>query len=412
MYGSQKDIQHNLKCFFVDGITFAPTMSLISITTVIPYFLSELGASTFQVALATSMTLICVFLTQPFFGYIASKAAKMNKTFSRILFIQRTLFLLYILLIPVFTYSDTALIAVFLVSWCIYNLFVGSYVVFYAPLVIRLLPPNRRGAVRGIGAAIGALIGAGLSALIPIILGRIAFPYNYMTIFAIGLFFLLANATVFFLMRQSEDMEPNEPMGMTQYIKKMPETIGESPSFRAMILTCLFLAVANALLPYYTLYAIREFSATETDIAILAILATFAGAITQVVLGHVIDKRGPRITTAISAFLLVAAGVLALTTSSLILFFVVWILANLSNSGFQMSASLLLGEVSPPTKLPLYVGVYFTISTALSAIIVLGLSSTPENVGFVPLFITILTCGLLSLTVNQFILRKRLMKKA
>jgi len=54
MYGSQKDIKHNLLLFFVDGVVFTPAMTLISVTAVIPYFLAQLGASTFQIALAAS----------------------------------------------------------------------------------------------------------------------------------------------------------------------------------------------------------------------------------------------------------------------------------------------------------------------------------------------------------------------
>ena len=408
MYGSHENIQHNLKMFFIDGITFMPSMALISVTAVIPYFLDQLGASTFQIALASSMTLICVFITQPFFGFIASRSKVMNRTFWKILLLQRCSFLLFILLIPVLAGAEEMLINVFLVFWCVYNIFVGSYSVFHTPLLIRLLPPDKRGAIRGIGFAIGSLLGVGLSALIPLILTHITFPHNYMVIFLIGLLFQFANTFVFYFMRESENAPPTESMGLAQYIKQMPSSIQESPPFRASILTCIFLAIANSLLPYYTLYAIRTFSATETNIAVLAGLAIFTGAVAHIVFGYIVDRHGPRVIAAIVACLIVAAGVLALTTNSLILLFVTWVLANLGNSGTMLATSLLLGEVSPPTKLPLYVGVYFTISMALSAIIVLLLAPVLEGLGFTSLFAIVLTCGLASFLINIFVLRSRL----
>jgi len=408
MYGSQADIRHNLKMLFIDGITFMPSMALISITAVIPYFLNQLGASTFQIALATSMTMICVFLTQPFFGYIASRSKIMNRTFGKILLTQRISFLIFILLIPVFSGSNSLLVILFLISWCIFNVFVGSYTVFHTPLVIKLLPPDKRGTIRGLGFAIGSFLGVGMSALIPLILSRIVFPYNYMMIFSMGLFFLFINAIIFFFLRQSDDIPPNEPMEMTQYLKQMPSTIRENPSFRAMILTCLFLAIANSLLPYYTLNAIRVFSATETHIALLAGLAIFSGAVSYIVLGYIVDRRGPRYIAVIIAVCLAAAGIVALITNSLNFLFVAWVLANFSNNGSMMATSLLIGEVSPSTKLPLYVGVYFTISTALSAVIILLFAPVLENLGFMPLFATVLTCGLLSFIINVFVLKKRL----
>jgi len=408
MYGSEKDIRHNLKVFFIDGVSFMPSMALISITSVIPYFLDELGATTFQIALAASLALICCLLPQPVFGFIASKSVMMHITFGKILLLQRFIFLAFVLLIPLLAWSNALLINVFLVFWGIFNVFVGSYSVFFTPLVIRLLPPDRRGSIRGIGLAIGSFLGVGMSALIPVILERILFPYNYMVIFLIGLFFLLVNATFFFFMRQSKDAVPNEPMGMKRYIKLMPSSLKESPSFRAMVITCTFLAIANSLLAYYTLYAIREFYATEAHIAALTGLAVFSAAIAHVAFGYLVDRYGPRFIALIAACLVAVSGVMALTTNSLNLLFVAWVFANLSNSAYPLIAALLAGEVSPPSKLPLYVGVQTTISLAISAVIVLVLAPVLENLGFAPLFATVLICALLSFAINAFILKKRM----
>jgi len=408
MYGSQKDIRHNLKLFVMDGVSFMPSLALISITAVIPFFLDQLGATTFQIALAASMTMICALLTQPLFGVIASRSAVMNRTFGKILLLQRSIFLIFIVLIPVFAGADALLVNLFLIFWAIFNLFAGSYAVFHTPLVLKLLPPNKRGAIRGIGFAIGSFIGVGMSALIPVILLRFAFPYNFTVIFALGLFFLMINASIFFFMRQSKDTTPNEPMGLSQFIGQMPASIRENPAFRAMILTCLFLAVANAGLPYYTLYAIRVFSATETHIALLAGLAILSGAIALVGFGYISDRYGPRIVAVIGAGLTVVAGALALATSSLTALFAAWVLANMANSAFPLVVTLLLGEVSPPAKIPLYVGVHTTISMAVSTAFVLLLAPALERVGFMPLFLLVLVCGLGSLLANVFVLKKRL----
>jgi len=410
MYGSQKDIRHNLKVFVIDGISFMPSMAFISITAVIPFFLYQLGASTFQIALAAAMTMICGFFSQPLFGVIASHSTAMNRTFGKILLIQRLIFLLFVLLIPVFASEHALLVTLFLIFWAIFNIFAGSYAIFHTPLVLKLLPPDQRGAIRGMGHAIGSFIGVGMTALIPLILLRFAFPYNFMVVFACGLFFLLANALIFFLMRQSKDAVPNEPMDVGQYIKQMPSSIRENRAFRAMILTCLFLAIANALLPYYTLYAISAFSATEAHIATLTGLAILFGAVAHIGFGYVADRYGPRVVAILAACFTVAAGAIAFGTHSLNFLFVAWVLANISNSGFPLIVTLLLGEVSPATKLPLYVGVHTAISMALSTVVVLLLAPALEHIGFGSLFVLVLACGILSLLANLFVLRKRLVK--
>jgi MFS family permease len=174
-----------------------------------------------------------------------------------------------------------------------------------------------------------------------------------------------------------------------------------------MIVTVIFLAIAHSILPYYTLYAIRVFSATEAHIALFAGLAILSGAIANISFGVIVDRYGPRVVAVIGACLVILAGTLALTTNSLNILFAIWLIANISNISFVSAVSLLLGEISPTAKLPLYVSVYTTISTALSAVIVLVLAPILENFGFMPLFVIVLVCGVCSLSLNVFVLSKR-----
>jgi len=411
VFGSEKNIRHNLRLFFIDGIVFMPAMTLISITTVIPYFLEQLGASTLQIAMAASMAMVCTFITQPLFGSLASRARELRRTFGKILLTQRTIFLVFVLCIPLFSANPPMLTWMFLAFWGVFNIFVGSYNVFYTSLLMKLLPPEKRGAVRGAGFAIGSGLGVAMAALIPMVLSRVVFPYNFVLIFSIGILFLLVNGTLFLLMKEHEDIESREPMGIVQYIKGFRTSILSDVPFRTLILTSTFLVIANSLLPFYTVYAIRIFSATESNVATLAALAVVSNAIGFIVFGLVIDRRGPFSALVIAACMIISAAIFALVTNTLILLFVAWVLANLGATSYGMTASLMLGEVTPAGKLPLYVGVLTTISLATSSAVLLLLAPTLEHMGFAPLFLTVLICGAAGLFASLFILRKHLVNK-
>ena len=408
LYGSERNIKHNLFLFFIDGIAFTPAMTLISITTVIPYFLTHLGASNFQIALAISIPLICNFVGQPFFGFVATHSRVMNKTFGNILLLQRLIFLGFVLCIPLFARTGTIFVWIFLFCWSVFNFFVGSYGVFYTPLMLNLLPPDKRGVIRGMGDAVGSGLGLAVAALIPLLLGRFAFPVNYTLIFSFGSLFLIMDAIIFYFMRQHEHVTPNLPMSIVQYLREMPFSIRTNVPFRAFILTSMFLVAANSLLPYYTLYAIRVFKATESHIAIFAGLAVISNAVGYIVFGAITDRRGPNKTMILAAIFVLLAGAIALSTKSLGMLFVAWALANIGNTGYSLTSSILLGAVSPLTKLPLYVGVQTTISLALSSAVLLLLAPIMESIGYVLLFATVFACGLFSLLINLFILQKQL----
>jgi len=407
MYGTKKDIKYNLSLFFIDGMLFMPAMTLIAVATVIPFFLEQLGATTFQIAVAASLPFICTFLAQPFFGSIASRTRLMGKTFGWILLIQRAIFLAFAISIPVFAINLPLLVWMFLFFWGVFNIFVGSYSVFFTPLLLKLLPPEKRGAMRGIGFAIGSLMGVGIAALgIPFILNGFAFPYNFVIIFAAGAVLLLFDAVLFLLMREHEDVEPRIPLSIIQYIKGIPSSVRDDALFRSMIIMCTFLVIANALLPYYTVYAIREFSATEAHVATLTALAVVSAAFSHVVFGLVVDRWGPMPTSVIAACLVIMAGGLALVTNSLYLLYAAWVFANLGNICYMLTATLLLDKVTSSGKLPLYVGVLTAISMAFSSAVLLSLAPVLEYIGFDLLFVVILVCGIASLAVNLLIFRR------
>ena len=406
MYGSQKNIRRNLALFFVDGISFTLSMTFISITTIIPFFLEQLGATTFQIAMAAAMVPICTFVTQPFFGSLASRAKKLSKTFAKILFLQRCCFLLFAVTIPLF--SHNMLVITFLVAWGVFNLFVGSYSVFFAPLILKLLPPDKRGGLRGIGFALGSGLSIAVAASFPFIFYNISFPYDFMLIFVLGSVIMFSNALVFALLKEHDDVEPRIPMKLAEYTAGIFTSLRDNAGLRAMILTCTFLMVTISLLPYYTVYAIRVFDATEANIATLAALAVASGAVGHIVFGFVVDKRGPVFTVTIVACVVAIAGALALFTNSLTFLFVAWSVANFGTTGYFSSATLLLGEIGVPGKLPLYAGVLNVVSLSFSATALLVLAPVVEHIGFNWLFIIIMSCGILSLLVNIFIFRRAL----
>ena len=78
-YGGEKNVRRNLFLYIIDDLSFVSAMALISITTVIPFFLEQLEVSTLQMAIVTSLALVCTFVTHPFFGAIASRAKKCTR---------------------------------------------------------------------------------------------------------------------------------------------------------------------------------------------------------------------------------------------------------------------------------------------------------------------------------------------
>lgn len=410
-YGGPRTVKRNVLLFVLDGVTFQPSTALISMTTVIPLFFEQLRASTLEFAVATASVSVGMFVSQPVFVSLCSRVRRMGRFFAWILFAQRAIFLAFVVSMPLLAGNPSAMTWVFLASWAVFNLMAGSGTVFNVPLMLKLLPPNRRAGMRGVGIAIGSIIALGMAALIPVVIERISYPQDFMVLFGIGLLFLFANAAGFWLMDESEDVEPRHPLRVAEYMKAIPATLIGDPVFRAMVGSCVALVVANSLIPFYTLHAIRDLSASEGQVSLLAGLAIVTGVAVSLVFGFLIDRRGPVRLSPVAAVAVTAAGIVGLVANSFPALVVAWVLANLGNACYMQTTMLMLGDVSPKGKAPLYVGILFSISMLLSSVVVLGLAPVLESLGFTALFVLVSVCGAVGWYLNVRVFQPRLARQ-
>lgn len=410
-YGGPRTVKRNVLLFVLDGVTFQPSTALISMTTVIPLFFEQLRASTLEFAVATAAVSVGMFVSQPVFVSLCSRVRRMGKSFAWILFAQRAMFLAFVVSMPLLAGNPSAMTWAFLASWAVFSLMAGSGTVFNVPLVLKLLPPNRRAGMRGVGIAIGSIISLGMAALIPVVIERISYPQDFMVLFGIGLLFLFANAAGFWLMDESEDVEPRHPLRVAEYMKAISVTLIGDPVFRAMVGSSVALVVANSLIPFYTLHAIRDLSASEGQVSLLAGLAIITGVAVSLGFGFLIDRRGPVTLSPVAAVAVTAAGIVGLVANSFPTLVVAWVLANLGNACYMQTVMLMLGDVSPKGKAPLYVGILFSISMLLSSVAVLGLAPVLERLGFTALFVVVSVCGAVGWYLNVRVFQPRLARQ-
>ena len=213
--------KRNYILMFMDTVLFTNAMAFLSINAVIPYFLNNLGASIFQISLASVLVSFCTFITQPFFSSLVLKLPYKLKTFVKILFLQRIIFLIFILFIPLISSrSSSLMIIMFLIFWGIFNFFVGSYSPFFNLIIAKLVPGNTRGRLLGFAGSFANFLAIGTPMLIGLLLKKVAYPYNYTIIFALGVIILLIDVLDFNLMENEISDKPiDNSISYFQYLK-------------------------------------------------------------------------------------------------------------------------------------------------------------------------------------------------
>lgn len=391
-----KTWNRNYILLFLDKIFFINAMTFLSINTVIPYFLNELGASTFVISLATILASIGALLSQPIFSKLAMRLPYKLKVFFKILLVQRLMFLVFVLCIPfIATKSASVMVAMFLIVWGAFNVFVGSYGPFFMSIMPKLISSDQRGRMSGYGLAFGSTIAIFCSVLIAWLLNHVSYPYNYTLIFAIGIILLIANALFFhFMEAETPDPITDKNFGYFQYFKYIPKILTKNKKYATIVLGSCFFVVTNISLTYYSLFAIRNLDAGAEEIAIFSIITMLINLIGYLILGIVSDKKGHSLVLQLAALSGISAGIIILTAHSLLFVYIAYALSSLCICGYQLSCGMFIIDSVPKEELPLYISINSIISLIMSSIVMLVCSLIIDKISFTPVFIVTLFGGL------------------
>ena len=381
------DRKRNYILLFLDPVLFVNAMAFISINAVIPNFLNDLGASIFQISLASALVSIGAFMTQPIFAQMAMGLPVKTIVFSRLLFIQRFLLLAYALCIPVLSAYDYGItVVLFLIFWGIFNAFVGCYSPFYMSILAKVIPGNQRGRLQGFGGAAGNILAIGVAFLTGILLKYVVFPYNYTWIFGIGAFLLILDAGIFALVREESETTQKKSINYFRYIREIPHALKEQKGYAASVLGNSFLTISNVALSFYSLAAIRNFEAGPEQIALFTGIGVMVSILGSSVFGMIGDRLGHRYVLMSTALFSMLAAVVILCIHSLSAVYTAFALSSLSISGYNISSGMNVIAYAPEGQIPLYVSMNMMITLIASSLVTLLAGAVIDALSFAPLF--------------------------
>ncbi|MFC3344607.1 MFS transporter [Paenibacillus abyssi] len=381
----------------MDGIFFHNAMTFLSINAIMTYFLNELGAATFEIGLANALVSIGAIASQPFFAQKVMNLSYKLHTFVKYLFIQRTLFLLFVLTIPVFSVSNPQLmILLFFVFWALFNFFVGAYGPFYMTLFAKMVGVQQRGRLRGYSGGLGNLLALGSAYAASVILNEVAYPYNYTIIFGIGAIILLFDVLCFALMKEEPDQVTPIDMNFFQYFKSIPVTFRENRTFKTIVISFCFMMISQVSLAYYALYAVRVYEISASQAVLFTAITGLINIIGNIVFGIIADKYSHRLVLLVSSLCAVAAGVLIVSIYELFAVYAAFALSTLGFCGFFLSSGVLIIENVKHERLAMYVSVNSVLTLIVSAVVTLGSSFLIDIISFESVFIVAGVSGLVS----------------
>ena len=382
---------HLRRNFFLgvfNGAMFSFAESLLSVDTVLTWFVQQLGGSNFLIGLVGPMRDAGWFLPQLFVSKWQERHSLKMPLYRKVTVVRTLAWFTWTVFM--LTSKDLAFVLlVFFVAYAIYSLSGGISGLSFMDVVAKTIPIRRRGSYFGGRLFLGSLLGLGAGLIVGLMLNDTNpadFPANVGWISLIGWV-----AATLGLLAFSAVIEPHgdvrpESNTMVSHVRRAARLPRHNHNLRYFLIARVVLFLSYIAAPFYAIYSIDVLKAPAWILGLYVVVRTVASLTINPLWARLSDRRGNRLVmraaTAIGLAVpawaigapLLAGGLHLSAEVTSFLFVPIFGLLGLYETGVGIGASNLLLEIAPIDDRAIYIGFTNTIlGVAYFSTIVSGL---------------------------------------
>ena len=393
----EKNYKWNFFWFTVDNMMFFFIFIGLSPYTVLPFYLKHFTSSNILIALIPAIHILGFAFPQIFMARFLKKTEERKKYLFLIASIQRfgiLGMLLLIILQPILNISNFLTVTLFFLTLVIQTVASG----FYAPTWLDFLGksiPTRRGLLFGISNFFGGLLGLGIGWLLSYLLDR--FPYYQAMPWIVGIAFAASLVSLLAICLWKETLPPKHVAEAAQQVSSRKTILADSNFIKYLVWRGLMVMLDIAT-PFYALSALERLKIADSQIGVFTVLLSLSETILNPLWGWMGDHKGFLNIVLISAAAGSLAAFLAATAPSLIIYYLIFLLAGVMISGLQISNFNIVFEFSPKNLVPMYTAVSQVALSPLTGVIPMLGGFIADKFGYLSDFWLAGVVGVISLT--------------
>ncbi len=388
---SYPHLRRNFSLGIINGGLFVFAEALMSIDTVLPWFVEQLGGSNFLIGLVGPMRDAGWFLPQLFTSHRLQREPYKMPLYRRAAAVRSVAWFIWTAATFVLAANYPALLLVFFVAYGINSLASGFAGLPFMDIVAKTIPAERRGSYFGGRLFAGGVLGLVASVIVGVILSAQnpqPFPNNVGTLFVLSWIAAVSGLAVFSQIKEPPGDVRDDGYTFTAHMQRAARLPRQNRNLRYLLVARVVILLSYVAAPFYSIYSINVLGAPVSIIGLYMGVRTVIALLINPVWSRLSDRRGNKIVmqlaTAVGVIMLawivfipVVAQRLNVPAATMAYAVVpVFALMGVYETGIGIGAVNLTLEVAPPNDRAIYIGLTNTIlgvaylSTAVSGIIV------------------------------------------
>jgi MFS family permease len=375
----------------INGGGFILAEALMSIDTVLTWFVQQLGGSNFLIGLVGPLRDAGWFLPQLFISHRLQREPLKQPLYRRAAAVRMVAWLVWTLAVFALAGNPALLLLVFFMAYAVNSLASGFAGLPFMEIVAKTIPPDRRGSYFGARMFAGSLLSLLAGVLVGIMLAEsnpTPFPQNVGVLFVVSFVSAVVGLTAFGLVKEPRSEVRDDGVTFAAHLQRAFRLPRHNLNLRYMLLARVAILLSYVAAPFFSIYSINVLGAPPSIIGLYMGVRTVTALVINPVWSRLSDRRGNKLVMQLAT----ACGVLMLVwvvlappvaqaadvpaTVRLYLFVPVFALMGIYETGVGIGAINLTLEVAPANDRAIYIGLTNTvlgiayISTAVSGLIV------------------------------------------
>ena len=364
--------RHNVIINTLDISFFFMADSFWNINTIMPVFAATLTDNPFIIGLMPAIVNAGWFLPQMFIASRVTNSPKILPLSIRLGVLERLPYLLFAglaLAIPQIGKTTALILLILLMTWR--GIAGGMSALPWQEVMARVIPLSHRARFFGFSRVFGQ--GAGIlgSVISGIILANLSYPRNYALGFGIAVIIQWLSFASYIQNREPDPEPPTLPASETIPVTpKKPainfsmfgQIIRRDANFRVYLLARSISFIGNMATAFIAVYAIKAFHLPDEQAAVFTGVILASGVLGYALWGAVGDRIGPKKIMVLSFICWFVALIIAIISKSIWLYYLVFALFGLYQSGVGVGDSMLIMELGEESLRPTYLGMGRTLT--------------------------------------------------
>jgi MFS family permease len=388
---SYPHLRRNFTLGIINGGLFVFAEALMSIDTVLTWFVQQLGGSNFLIGLVGPLRDAGWFLPQLFISHRLQREPLKQPMYRRAAMVRVGAWSVWTLAVFVLAGNLSALLLVFFTAYAVNALASGFAGLPFMEIVAKTIPPDRRGSYFGARMFMGGLLTLLAGVLVGVMLSvsnPLPFPKNVGVLFAVSFVAAVVGMTAFALVKEPRSEVRDDGITFTAHLQRAFWLPRYNLNLRYMLLARVSILLSYVASPFFSIYSIDVLGAPPSIIGVYLGVRTVTALAINPVWSRLSDRRGNKLVlqlaTAIGVVMLLWVVLAPLVTQAasvpaelrMYLFVPVFALMGMYETGVNIGAVNLTLDVAPANDRAIYIGLTNTvlgvayISTAVSGLIV------------------------------------------